>query len=50
MFQCKIDEVFKDLPNVFCIAGDILVGGYDSDGKDHDKTSWWVVQICKHVN
>ena len=35
MFQHKIDEIFKDLPNVFHdIADDILVVGYDSDGKD----------------
>ena len=38
MFQQKIDEIFKDLPNVLGIAGDILVVGYDSDGKDHDDT------------
>ena len=35
MFQLKIDEIFKDLLNVFGIADDILVIGYDSDGKDH---------------
>ena len=38
MFQRKRDEIFKDLPNVFGIAGDILVVGYDVDGKDHDDT------------
>ena len=32
----KIDRIFKDLPNVFHIADDILVVVYDSDGKDHD--------------
>ena len=37
MFQCKIDEIFKDLPNAFGIADDILVVGYNADGKDHDK-------------
>ena len=40
MFQIcskeKIDEIFKDLPNVFGITDDILVVGYDADGKDHD--------------
>ena len=35
MFQRKIDEMLKDLPNVFGIADDILVVGYDADGKDH---------------
>ena len=25
IFQCKVDKIFKDLPNVFGIADDILV-------------------------
>ena len=25
MFQCKIDEIFKQLPNVFSIVDDILI-------------------------
>ena len=50
MFQHKIDEIFKDLPNVLGIADDILVVGYDSDGKDYDETLWWVLQMCRHVN
>ena len=37
MFQCKIDDIFNDMPNVFGIADDILVIGYDKDGADHDK-------------
>ena len=37
MFLCKIDEMFKNSPNVFGIADDILVVGYDTDGKDHDE-------------
>ena len=36
VFQRKIDEIFKDLLNVFGIADDILVIGYERDGKDHD--------------
>ena len=35
MVQQKIDKIFKDLHNVFGIADDILVIGYDVDGKDH---------------
>ena len=50
MFQQKIDEIFKKLPNVFGIADDILVVGYDSDSKDHDKMLWQVLQICRNVN
>ena len=33
MFQRKIDDIFKDIPNVFGIADDILVAGYEADGK-----------------
>ena len=50
MFLCKIDETLKDLCNVFGIVDDILVVGYDSDGKDHDETLWQVIQICRNVN
>ena len=46
MFQRKIDEIFKDLPNVFGIADDILTVGYDVDGKDHDDTLWRVLQMA----
>ena len=45
MFQCKIDEIFTYVPNVFGTADDILVVSYDSDGNDHDKTLWWILQI-----
>ena len=37
MFQWKIDKIFSDMPNVFGIADDILVIGYDKDGADHDE-------------
>ena len=37
MFQCKIDKIFNDMPNVFGIADDILVIGYEKDGADHDE-------------
>ena len=37
MFQRKVDEIFKDLPNVFGIANSIFVVGYDTDGKK----PWW---------
>ena len=35
MFQCKIDETFSDMPNIFGIMDDILVIGYDESGADH---------------
>ena len=37
MFQCKIVKLFNGMPNIFGIADDILVIGYDKDGADHDK-------------
>ena len=46
MFWRKVDEIFKNLPNVFGIADDILAVGYDCDGKDHDNTLW--KQAGKH--
>ena len=33
----KIDEIVKELPNVFSITDDILIIGYDIYGKDHDR-------------
>ena len=38
MFQMKINEIFKDVPNVCCSVDDILFAGYKADGKDHDGT------------
>ena len=32
----KLGEILKSLPNVLCIADDILILGYDVDSKDHD--------------
>ena len=50
MFQCKIDKIFKNLPNVFGIANDILDIGYDIGGKDHDEILQQVLQIFRHMN
>ena len=50
MFQRKIDEIFKDLPNEFSIVNDTLVAGYEADGKDHDEKVWWLLQRCRQVN
>ena len=36
MFQQKTDEILKDLPNIFGVADDILIVGYDLDGQDYD--------------
>ena len=37
MFQRKIDEILKGLPNTFGIAENILIVGYNADGRDHDR-------------
>ena len=38
MFQQKVDEIFKDMPNVFEIVNGILLIRNNSDSKDHDET------------
>ena len=40
IFQHKINEIYRNLPNVFGIEDDILVVGYDIDGKDHNEILW----------
>ena len=50
MFQCKIDEIFNDMPNVFGIADDILVIGYNKDGADHDEAVYNVLRWFQDVN
>ena len=49
MFQCKIDKIFSDMPNVFGITDDILVIGYDDNGAHHDAVVHKVHQRCKEV-
>ena len=44
MFQCKIDEIFSDMANVFGIAAVILVIGYNENGADHDAAVHKVLQ------
>ena len=50
MFQCKIDEIFIDMPNIFGITDDILVVGFNKNGADHDAAAQKVLQRCKEVN
>ena len=50
MFQRKIDEMFKDMPNVFGIMDDIFIAGYKADGRDSDITLQRVLQRCRQVN
>ena len=37
VFQRKLDTIFGALPQVACIADDIIVVGYNEDHSDHDK-------------
>ena len=50
MFQRKINEIFNDIPNVFGIADDILVIGYEKDKADHDEAVYSVLEQCQDVN
>ena len=50
MFEHKTDKILKNFPNVFGIADDILVVGYDTVQKHHDETLQHVLQICRQVN
>ena len=50
IFQSKIDEIFKHLPGAFGITNDILIVGFERDGKDHDETLQRVLQRCGQVN
>ena len=50
MFQCKIDKIFNDMLNVFGIADDILVIGYNKNGADHNKAAYSVLKQCQDVN
>ena len=50
MFQCKTDKICNDMPNVFGIADDILVIGYDKDGTDHNEEVYKVLKQCQDVN
>ena len=50
MFQHKIDKIFNDMPNVFGIANDILVIGYDKDRRDHDEAVYKVLRQCQDVS
>ena len=50
MLQYKIDEIFKNLHNVFDVPDDILVVGCDTNGKDHEEMLQQMLQIDRKVN
>ena len=50
MFHKKIDKLSNDISYVFGIADDIVIAGFDADGRDHDASLKQVLQRCKQVN
>ena len=46
VFQGKIGEIFKELPNVFGNVDGILIVGYGDEGRDYDRTIRQVMKIC----
>ena len=50
MLQKKIDGLLNDIPNVFGIANNILIVGYDADNRDHDKRLEQVLCRCRQAN
>ena len=47
MFQRETEEMFHGLRNVFYIADDILIAGFDDLGRHHDETVDKVLEICR---
>ena len=50
MFQKKIDEIFSGILNVFGIAYDILITGFNEWGKNHDEMLEKILSICRQAN
>ena len=46
----KIDEILKEILNVFGTAVDILILHYDAESKDHERILKWIIWICHKVN
>ena len=38
MFQKRIDELCRDLQNVFDVADDISIAGFNEEDRGHDET------------
>ena len=50
MLHRKIDEIFKELTNVFGIADDILALSYDTNEVVHNNELSRALQICRKEN
>ena len=49
MFLRKIDKLFHELPNVFSIANDMLIAGFNELDRDHDETVDKVLKVCREA-
>ena len=45
MLQKKTDELLTGMPNVFSMADDILIAGFDMQDKHHNETLNKVLQV-----
>ena len=50
MFQTKLYEIYNGMPNAFSNANDILIAGFNEQGKDHDATLDKVLRSCRQEN
>ena len=46
LFQRKTDEIFRELPHLFGIAGNILIVDNVDNGTNYDTKLYRVLQIC----
>ena len=46
IFQRKLDKCIGDIENVYCIADDIMIVGYEQDHKDNDEA---MTKLLQHV-
>ena len=42
-----MDKMFGDIPGVFGIADDLVIAGWDTDGRDHDETLKLVLERAR---
>ena len=50
VFQRKLDHCIGDIENVYCIADDIMVIGYEEDHSDHDKSLQSLFERAEECN
>ena len=50
IFQTKIDKLLSGMSNVFSIADDILIVGFNEQGIDHDVTLDKALRIGRKAN